>query len=336
MIDLTPLDVRNKRGDFAKALRGYDPNEVDTFLELVGERLEVLVKENLQLKERAERLAEQVTAQEGREKAVQEALVTAQALREDVKQQAEREAGLVQREAQAAIDRAVAEAERMIEERKLSLAEIERARIKFLKAFRSLLERELDAIEVEEARAPLADLSVEIDLGPPEAPADAAVEPGPEAEAAQEPEEESERLQEDAHVEEASPDAADVAAAADGECITDEGPPEGSGAEDEDSPVDVFDLHGIGRAGDDEATEAAPEPETAHEPEALADDDEAERARTDDAETPSEAEPEEAVDHAEAEDAVAAEASAGEEDGDDSLWLNSLLDGESRDEGRWG
>ena len=32
MIDLTPLDVRKKRGDFRKMLRGYDPQEVDSFL----------------------------------------------------------------------------------------------------------------------------------------------------------------------------------------------------------------------------------------------------------------------------------------------------------------
>ena len=29
MIELTPLDVRKKRGDFGKTLRGYDPEEVD-------------------------------------------------------------------------------------------------------------------------------------------------------------------------------------------------------------------------------------------------------------------------------------------------------------------
>ncbi len=40
MIDLTPLDVRKKRGDFGKGLRGYDPQEVDGFLELVAERME--------------------------------------------------------------------------------------------------------------------------------------------------------------------------------------------------------------------------------------------------------------------------------------------------------
>ena len=77
MIDLTPLDVRKKRGDFGKALRGYDPQEVDSFLELVAERMEVLVKENLRFREEIAQLGQKVVAQEGREKAVQDALVTA-------------------------------------------------------------------------------------------------------------------------------------------------------------------------------------------------------------------------------------------------------------------
>ena len=44
MIDLTPLDVRKKRGDFRKSMRGYDPQEVDTFLDLVAMRMEELVQ----------------------------------------------------------------------------------------------------------------------------------------------------------------------------------------------------------------------------------------------------------------------------------------------------
>ena len=51
MIDLTPLDVRKKRGDFRRILRGYEPEEVDTFLQLVAERMEELVKENVSPRE---------------------------------------------------------------------------------------------------------------------------------------------------------------------------------------------------------------------------------------------------------------------------------------------
>ena len=158
MIELTPLDVRKKRGDFAKALRGYDAQEVDVFLELVAERMEVLVKENLKLRERSERLGEQVTAQEGREEAVHEALVTAQELRQEVKKQAKREAQLLEREARGRIEQMMQEAERVLAERRAALEELERQRTRFLKSFRTLLERELDAVEVESSRAPLGRL----------------------------------------------------------------------------------------------------------------------------------------------------------------------------------
>ncbi len=165
MIELTPLDVRKKRGDFSKALRGYDAQDVDVFLELVAERMEELVKENLKLKERSERLGERVNAQEGREQAVQEALVTAQELRQDVKEQAEREAQLLEREAHGRIEQMLQEADRLIDERRVALEELEKHRILFLKAFRTLLERELDAVEVESSRTPLEDVTLDLELG---------------------------------------------------------------------------------------------------------------------------------------------------------------------------
>ena len=114
MIDITPLDVRNKRGDFKKLLRGYDPQEVDTFLELVAERLEVIVRENLRYQERSDTLERQVTSQSGREAAVQEALVTAQELRVDIRDQAKREADHVLREAEAEVRRLLRGAERKL------------------------------------------------------------------------------------------------------------------------------------------------------------------------------------------------------------------------------
>lgn len=166
MIDLTPLDVRKKRGDFRKLMRGYDPSEVDTFLELVAERLEELVKENLTLRERSDRLQEQVKALSERERAVNEALVTAQELRGEIKAQAQREADLLLKEAQTEGRRILSEADREVEERRGAVQDLERRRSRFLGAFRQLLERELDALAVEEGRSPLEDKKeVELDLG---------------------------------------------------------------------------------------------------------------------------------------------------------------------------
>ena len=165
MIDLTPLDVRKTRGDFGKGLRGYDTDEVDGFLELVAERMEVLVKENLAFRERIEQLGEKVVTQEGREQAVQEALVTAQELRQDVKQQASREAKLLEQEARVRIEGLIGESEKLLTEHSAALKELERHRDRFLKAFRTFLERELDTVEVELGRAPLEDVTLDFELG---------------------------------------------------------------------------------------------------------------------------------------------------------------------------
>jgi len=165
MIDLTPLDVRKKRGDFGKGLRGYDPQEVDGFLELVAERMEVLVKENLAFRGKIEELGERVVVQEGREQAVQEALVTAQGLRQDVKKQALQEAKLLKREARTRVAGMIVESEKLLTEHSSVLKELERHRDRFLKAFRTFLERELDTVEVELGRAPLEDVTLDFELG---------------------------------------------------------------------------------------------------------------------------------------------------------------------------
>lgn len=166
MIDLTPLDVRKKRGDFGKGVRGYNVQEVDSFLELVAERLEEVVKENITLRERVDRLAEQVTAQTGRERAVHEALVTAQQLREEIQENARREADLITRDAESRAREIVGEAERKATDRAESLHELERRRKRFLASFRQFLEREIDAVTVEEGREPVRRSQViEMDLG---------------------------------------------------------------------------------------------------------------------------------------------------------------------------
>lgn len=176
MIDLTPLDVRSKRGDFRKLMRGYDPQEVDGFLELVAERLEALIRENMALKERAGALQAQVASQSDREQAVQAALVTAQELRSDIRNQAQREAENITKSAETESRRLIAEAEaevrtrlRNSERRAEKLAdeikELERRRARFLKEFRQLLERELDVVDVESDRTPLEERTIDLELG---------------------------------------------------------------------------------------------------------------------------------------------------------------------------
>ncbi|HEY0016243.1 MAG TPA: DivIVA domain-containing protein [Longimicrobium sp.] len=152
MIDLTPLDVKKKKGDFRRAVRGYDTAAVDDFLDTVSARMEELVRENVMASARLESMTESIGNYRVRERAMNEALVSAQQLREEMREQAAREADLVLREARAEADRIVGEARRQATAAAEALRRIQGQRVRFLRLFRTLVERQLQDIEQEEDR----------------------------------------------------------------------------------------------------------------------------------------------------------------------------------------
>jgi cell division initiation protein len=95
---MTATDIRQQQ--FAVRLfRGFDPQEVDAFLEEIAEEVEELIRENTLLKEQLIQVEEKSKGAEGREKTLQETLVTTQKIAEEFKENARREAELVLREA---------------------------------------------------------------------------------------------------------------------------------------------------------------------------------------------------------------------------------------------
>lgn len=152
MIDLTPLDVRKKKGDFGKSLRGYETPQVDGFLDLVAQRLEDLVRENTNLKDRVAQLTESVGSFRSRELAMNEALVSAQQLREEIRTQAQREADLLIREARAQGERLVTEAKGEVERQRAVVEKLQGQRDRFLRTYRTFLEGQIEELGREEER----------------------------------------------------------------------------------------------------------------------------------------------------------------------------------------
>lgn len=141
---LTPLDVR--RYEFGKALRGYDPERVNQFRDQVAEELERLSRINQELESRARGFHEQLKAFRDRDKAINDALVTAQQLRGDIREQADKEAQLILREARAEADR-ILEGTRSEKGRiEDQLASLERSRRVFLSQLRLMIERQLSEV----------------------------------------------------------------------------------------------------------------------------------------------------------------------------------------------
>jgi cell division initiation protein len=148
MIDLTPLEVRKKKGDFRKAMRGYEPQAVDDFLDLVADRLEQLVRENASLNERIASAQTQVSDYRERERALTEALVTAQEMREQMRIQMEREVELKIREAEADADAMRVSAAQIREREEENIRRLRARQSQFVQSYRAFLERELAEIGV--------------------------------------------------------------------------------------------------------------------------------------------------------------------------------------------
>ena len=152
---LTSHDVRAQ--EFQRALRGYDTAQVDEFKQRMAEEIDRLVRDRVQLDERVRGMSEQLRAYRDRERAMNDALVSAQQLRSEIQSQVEREREVSRREAETEAERirleARTEAERMLqharaEEQRLSQGN-ELARRQFLgylASFRQMLERELSEI----------------------------------------------------------------------------------------------------------------------------------------------------------------------------------------------
>lgn len=183
MIDLTPLDVRKKKQDFKRSVRGYDAVQVDSFLELVADRLEQLVREHGSLTDRVASLERQLETYQEREKALNEALLAAQELREEARSQSERDAQVRLREAETHAEAILLDADQAIRHSQRRLEDLRARRRHFLKSLRSVMERFEDYLELEETRLEsepedLGDLieRLETDLG--EAAPDDGARPG--------------------------------------------------------------------------------------------------------------------------------------------------------------
>jgi len=146
---LTPLDVR--RYEFGRVMRGYDPERVDQFREQVADELERLTRLNQELEQKARSFHDQLKSFRERDKALNEALVSAQQLRAEMRDQSERESQLVLREAQAQAEGIVAGAQADIRRAEDELAAIDRFRRNYLTQLRVFVERQLAEINAAEA-----------------------------------------------------------------------------------------------------------------------------------------------------------------------------------------
>ncbi len=150
---LTSVDV--KHHDFRPArLGGYEKSSVEEFRDRVAEELERLTRANQELDAKAKGFHEQLRAFRERDKALNDALISAQQLRAEIREQAEREQQLILREARAEAERLVEATKGEIRRLQDEVVALERSRRAYLSQMRQLVERQLAGLEAAEGAPP--------------------------------------------------------------------------------------------------------------------------------------------------------------------------------------
>src|SRR5258706_14528769 len=102
---ITPMEIQ--RQAFSKRLRGYDPDEVRTYLNLVAEELQQFQREQAALQQEAQFLRSIVDEHRQREEVLKNTLLTAQRLSDEIKETARKQSEMTVKEAELQADKLI-------------------------------------------------------------------------------------------------------------------------------------------------------------------------------------------------------------------------------------
>lgn len=140
------IDILNQ--GFSKKMRGYDPAEVDRYMQDMADTIGRLGEDKSRLEARVADLEHRVAEYRDREAALRDTLISTQRMTEDMKTNAQREAQLI-------IDAAHAKAETLVNQGHMRLArlqedilEAKKLRAQFEMKVRSVIDAHMQLLEM--------------------------------------------------------------------------------------------------------------------------------------------------------------------------------------------
>ena len=143
---ITPLDIENKRFS-KKTLNGYDPDEVDDFLDELTKDYEVLYKKSRESDKEIEDLKEKLDHYVQIESTLQNTLIMAQSAAKEVKDAAQKQADQMISEALAKSKEATFDIEQEKINKQKELDALERQMSVYKTKMESLLVSQLDLLK---------------------------------------------------------------------------------------------------------------------------------------------------------------------------------------------
>ncbi|KMQ51269.1 Cell division initiation protein DivIVA [Chitinispirillum alkaliphilum] len=165
---ITPLDIRKQ--PFPRAIRGFDSDAVNSFLEMVAGEYETIIRQNSEYGMQIKNLEQKLDSYVKTEKVLNETLLTAQRATDEARVNAQKEAELIIKDAKIRADRYEDEARQRVHRLESELISLRNQRDSFLARFKAMLSTQLNLLEVisgdlkqarEERAAPLVDCDKE-------------------------------------------------------------------------------------------------------------------------------------------------------------------------------
>ncbi len=147
---ITPLDIQQKQ--FATKFRGFDMEEVDSFLEVVREEMEELLRDNATLREEVRLLDKQLKDYRNIEETLRNTLIATQQMVEDYKDSARKEAELIRKEAELNAEEILKGAQERVIKIHEDITDMKGVRRHFKEEIKRLAERVVREIEFDKER----------------------------------------------------------------------------------------------------------------------------------------------------------------------------------------
>lgn len=142
---LTPLDIRKQ--EFKKVMRGYDPIEVETFMEMMANEFEALLKEQNEIRNKVLECETQLKDYKQIEKTLQQTFLQAQETTSKTYETARRDAESIIKEAEVKASGIVGSANAEIAKLNNEIAQLHARKDSLIGRLRVLLSSELDLIK---------------------------------------------------------------------------------------------------------------------------------------------------------------------------------------------
>ena len=146
-MEITPLDIRKQ--EFKKSFNGFDKHEVETFLSMVAEQMEDVLREHHYLKEQMESLNNELERYKSLEKTLQDTLTSAQRSTTDLKSNSLKEAEIIKRNALLEAENIVQSAKNEMIHLKNDIKTLITLKNNFISRFRGIIDSYIKMLDQE-------------------------------------------------------------------------------------------------------------------------------------------------------------------------------------------